>query len=243
MPKISSPTVTPCAKPDSASVRSFVAFSISKISASCFSESAMRVRTVCPCRLAMKRWVSCCRTSVTGGSASDSATARVEQAPHDLHRGNAATQHVVQRRRACEDRIAVGQRQPTVGETLRMQYVERFEDADEGGDAQHRIFIKNFARRLLERVVRAAGHAAQQCHRVLVAHFPDRHHLEERLECRAAQPRAFLARGEIHRRSRGVERLRIGVRGHGSYMDILHSKIEYGEVLGGADRSTPRAGL
>ncbi|HUE84867.1 MAG TPA: prolyl oligopeptidase family serine peptidase, partial [Vicinamibacterales bacterium] len=139
----------------------------------------------------------------------------VEQAPDDVHGRQAAARHVCQRRVAGENRIGVGQAHPLVRETLAMQDVKRLVDADEIRDARQPIGVERAIGIALPLIERPVAEAAEERARILVAHRPARHDVEEGLEGGCRKPRALAACAQISRRVDREARERVVLRqGH-----------------------------
>lgn len=101
-------------------------------------------------------------------ASSHAAPARVLQLAHGLHRQEPPGDHIGERRSAAEDRVAVGQPHPLVGELVPVEDVQRLVDADEVGNPGDAVDFEDAVRVFLPLVVGAAGEPAQEFPRVLI---------------------------------------------------------------------------
>src|SRR5262245_66534973 len=137
MPNTSSWMPIPGSKLFSASSRSFVALSRSKMSPRCVSSSAIRASTLSPPSEYFEgtsRCVSFRRTRFVRGRLTCHPAERRQVGEQSASPG-AALDHVGKRRLSTKDAVGVSPLDPGVGELLGVENVERLEDADEIGDA------------------------------------------------------------------------------------------------------------
>src|SRR5690606_16353423 len=95
------------------------------------------------------RYRSGAAASFSAAAGSRPAPTRIEELAHGLHREQSAREHVVERRAAAEDRVAVGKLHPLVGELVAVEDVQRLVDADEVGDARDAVDLEDALRILL----------------------------------------------------------------------------------------------
>ena len=188
----------------SASSRSLVAASSSKIACRCSSSSAMPTSTLSPLRQVaggIRRCVSNWRTSATGGSdisRRGGRRAAGEPSASPAGRRGSCSRAASGRRRSGWCSAAAPTRRPGA-RPCRMS--QRLEDADQIRDAHQPVGVERCIGLPLHFVERPVADTAKQRPRVFVAHLPAPHDVEKSLEARGRQPLALAPRAEIGRRT------------------------------------------
>src|ERR1700733_6170052 len=123
--------------------------------------------------------------------------ARIEQLSHSQHGRHAALDQICHGRVPFKHRVGIRQLHPTIGKALRIEDIQRLENAGQQRDSRQAILVDHSRAFLFKLVICPVRNTAQQLPGVFVSELPKPRDFQECLHSRRAQPSCDILIREV----------------------------------------------